>query len=229
MAHSYGENVFPLVFLVKSSDLVHWTPMGSLRLATDAENNFIDCPQWIVDPAGNVRLIACVDNHHHWVDIHPLRQDPETWGNQANWSEITTFTDHNGKALIQGNSFVALQNGTYYMAFNDIRSTVYYMRTSTDLTSGWSEARQLNLDSTVNRGDSLNLVFLSDGTLRYYISNGNSIKYVIWHVDSPDLGITWTAPEVLSVDGFKPPGINWVEVVRLTNTDAITAIVAAGG
>ena len=180
-----------------------------------------------MDPAGSVHLIACADNLHHWVEIHPFSADPATWGDQANWSAVTTITDHNGEPIVQGNSFVALRNGTYYMAFNDIDSSVYYLRTSASLTSGWSAPRQLNLENIVNHGDSQNLVFLSDGTLRFYISNGNSLKYVIWYVDSPDLGVSWTSPKVLQFTGFSPPGINWAHMVRITDPAAIDGMVAA--
>ena len=180
-----------------------------------------------MDPAGSVHLIACADNLHHWVEIHPFSADPATWGDQANWSAVTTITDHNGEPIVQGNSFVALRNGTYYMAFNDMAATVYYMRTSASLTSGWSAARQLDLDSSVNNGDSESLVFLSDGALRFYISNGNSLKNVMWYVDSTDLGVNWSAPKVLSFTGFDPPGINWAQVVRITDPAAIEAVLAA--
>jgi hypothetical protein len=137
------------------------------------------------------------------------------------------LTDHNGEALVQGNSFVALRNGTYYMAFNDMTSSVYYMRTSASLTSGWSAPRQLSLDSSVNKGDSENLLFLSDGTFRFYISNGNSLKNVIWYVDSADMGVSWTSPKVVNFTGFGTNGVNWAQVVRITDPAAIAAMVAA--
>ncbi len=223
LAHTYGPNVMPLLFLATSSEVLHWTPAGSLRLAADAANNFVDVPQWIVDPAGNLHLIACTDNSHHWVEIHPLSPDAATWGDQTNWSAVTTLTDHNGQPLIQGNSFVALRSGTYYMAFNAMESSVYYLRTSTSLTSGWSEARELNLDSSVNQGDSENLVFLADGSLRFYISNGNALKRVMWYVDSADLGVSWTSPKTVEFSGFDPPGINWAQIVRITDPTAISA------
>ncbi len=232
VVYSYGEEVLPLVFLAKSPDLLHWTPIGSLRLAKNTDNNFIDVPQWIVDPEGDVHLIACWDSPHQWVEIHPLSQDPATWGDQANWSGVTTITDHKGQALVQGNSFVALQNGRYYMAFNDIDSTIYYIRTSARLTSGWSAARYLHLENRVNHGDSQSLVFLSDGSLRFYISNGNSQRNVIWYVDSPDLGNTWSSPKVVNFSGFGfgPTGINWANwahFVRITDPAAIAAMAAA--
>ena len=44
LVHSYGPNVLPLLFLAKSSDLLHWDPIGSLRLTADTENNYIDVP-----------------------------------------------------------------------------------------------------------------------------------------------------------------------------------------
>jgi hypothetical protein len=137
------------------------------------------------------------------------------------------LTDQNGKPLIQGNSWVALQNGTYYMAFNGIDATVYYMRTSASLTSGWSAPRQLDLDSSVNKGDSENLLFLANGSLRYYISNGNSLKKVIWYVDSANMGVTWTSPKVVNFTGFDRDGVNWAQVVRVTDPAAIAAMVAA--
>ena len=227
LAHSYGPNVAPLLFLAKSPDLLHWTSVGSLRLAADAANNFVDVPQWIVDPAGNVHLVACVDDHHHWVEIHPLSPAAAEWGDQANWSPVTTLTDRGGQPLVQGNSFVALRHGMYYMAFNSIESSVYYLRKSANLTSGWSEARVLNLDSRVNNGDSENLVFLADGTMRFYISNGNSLKQVIWYVDSADQGLTWSSPKTVKFAGFEPPGINWAQIVRLTDPAAIAAIAAS--
>ena len=113
------------------------------------------------------------------------------------------------------------------MAFNDIDSTVYYLRMSTSLTSGWSTTRYLNLDSSVNKGDSENLVFLSDGSLRFYISNGNFLKKVMWYVDSADLGMNWTLPKVITFSGFGPVGINWAQVVRITDPAAIAAMVNA--
>jgi hypothetical protein len=226
LVYSYGPNVAPLLFLANSADLLHWTPAVSLRLAADAANNYVDVPQWIVDPAGNVHLIACTDNRHHWVEIHPLSLEADTWGDQANWSPVTTLTDRNGRPLVQGNSFVALRDGIYYMAFNAMDSSVYYMRTSTSLTSGWSDAQELSLDSGVNNGDSENLVFLADGALRFYISNGNSLKKVIWYVDSPDLGATWSPPKTVEFAGFDPPGINWAQFVRLTDAAALAAFAA---
>jgi hypothetical protein len=227
LVSSYGPSILPLLSIAKSPDLLHWTPLGSLRLSADTANNFVDVPQWIVDPSGNVHIIACVDQNHHWVELHPLSPDPAMWGDQKNWSPVTTMTDQNGEPLVQGNSFVALRNGTYYMAFNDIDASVYYLRTSAHLTSGWSAARQLNLDSSVNKGDSENLVFLSDGSLRFYISNGNSLTKVMWHADSADLGVNWTSPEVVTFEGFGPQEINWAQIVRITEPAAIAAIVAA--
>jgi len=226
LVHSYGPNVAPLLFLANSSDLLHWTPAGSLRLAPDTANNFVDVPQWIVDPSGSVHLIACTDNLHHWVEIHPLSPNAAIWGNQANWSSVTTLTDRGGEPLVQGNSFVALRDGMYYMAFNGMDSSVYYLRTSTSLTSGWSEARELSLDSRVNHGDSENLVFLADGSLRFYISNGNSLKKVIWYVDSADKGVNWSPPQTVEFSGFDPPGINWAQIVRLTDPAALAAFAA---
>jgi hypothetical protein len=224
LVHSYGPNVAQLLFLATSPDLLHWTPLGALRLAVDAANNYVDVPQWIVDPDGAVHIIACVDDLHHWVEIHPLSPDPATWGDQANWSAVTTITDHAGAPLVQGNSFVAVRDGTYTMAFNDIRSSGYYLRTSSSLTSGWSAARPLNLDATVNNGDSENLLYLADGSLRFYISNGNALKKVMWYVDSADLGLTWTAPRVVSFAGFNPLGINWAQFVRVTDAGAIAGL-----
>jgi len=224
LAYSYGPNVSPLVFIAKSSDLLSWTPVVTLRLTADTANNFIDVPQWIVDSAGQVHLIACTDHNHHWVEIHPLSADPDTWGDPANWSPVTTMTDHNGEPLVQGNSFVALRNGTYYMAFNEVAASGYLMRTSADLTSGWSAPRPLNLARSVNGGDSENLVFLADGTLRFYISNGNPLKNVIWYVDSADLGVTWTSPKVVSFEEFGATGINWAQFVRFTDPTAIAVL-----
>ena len=224
LAYTHGPSIAPLVFVAKSSDLLRWTPVCSLRLMADKENNFIDVPQWILDPAGNVHLIACTDFDHHWVEIHPLSNDPATWGDQKNWSEVTTLTDQDEKPLIQGNSFVVLHKGTYYMAFNDINATVYYMRTSTNLTSGWSAPRQLKLDNSINKGDSENLVFLADGTLRYYISNGNFERRVIWYVDSADMGGTWTSPKTVKFKGFDREGVNWAQFMRITDPAAIAAM-----
>jgi len=221
LAYTHGPSIAPLVFVAKSPDLLRWTPVCSLRLMADKENNFIDVPQWIVDPAGDLHLIACTDFNHLWVEIHPLSNDPATWGDQANWSAVTTLIDQDEKPLVQGNSFVALRNGTYYMAFNDIIATVYYMRMSTNLTSGWSAPRHLNLDSRVNKGDSENLVFLADGALRYYISNGNFEKKVIWYLDSADMGVTWTSPKVVEFKGFNREGVNWAQFVRITDSAAI--------
>src|SRR5260221_14733759 len=52
LVYSYGPNVAPLLFLATSPDLLHWSPAGWLRLAADTANNFVDVPQWIVEPTG---------------------------------------------------------------------------------------------------------------------------------------------------------------------------------
>ena len=113
------------------------------------------------------------------------------------------------------------------MAFDDMDEGVYFLRTSADLTSGWTEAVKLDIESGVHRGDSENLIFLSDGTMRFYISNGNSLKHVMWYVDSKDFGVTWTSPEPLWFAGFNSPGINWTQVVRVTDPTAIANLVDA--
>jgi hypothetical protein len=239
LVYSHGPNLSPLLFLARSADLLHWTPLGSLRLAPDqgvgdgescprpgVANHFIDVPQWIIDPAGGVHLIACIDHNHHWVELHPKSPDPETWGDQANWSPVATMTGCDGQPLVQGNSFVAVQNGEYHMAYNGMESTVYYIRTSRSLTSGWSTPRQLNLDLSMEKGDSENLVCLNGGVMRFYISNGNSLTKTMWCVDSPD-AVRWNAPKVVTFEGFDAEGINWAQFVRVTDDDAIAAMAAA--
>ena len=96
LVYSYGPNTAPLLFLARSFDLVNWIPVGSLRLTADTANNYIDVPQWVIDPTGDVHLIACIDNTHNWVEIHPLSPDPATWGDQANWSAVTMMVDNHG-------------------------------------------------------------------------------------------------------------------------------------
>lgn len=225
---SYGGDIAPLISVAKSSDLLNWTPVVTLRLSADAGINYIDVPQWIVDPAGDVHIIACVDHNHNWAEIRPLSPDPSTWGTAANWSEISKLTDHEGAPIVQGNTFVALRDDTYHMAYNDITGSVYYRRASTSLTSGWSTAEQLNLDPGIHGGDSESVVLLSDGTLRFYISSGNFVKHTMWFVDSRDLGVSWTSPKALEFAGFSPPGINWAQVVRITDPAAIAAMDGAG-
>jgi len=214
LVYSYGPNRAPLLFLATSPDLRQWTPLGALRLMVDGANNYIDVPQWIVDPAGQVHLIACRDDLHYWVELHPMSADPATWGDPANWSAVTTLTGADGAPLVQGNSFVAARDGGYRMAFNTMESTTYFMRESASLTAGWSAARPLALDSQVNHGDSENLVVLADGRLRFYISNGNALRKVMWCVESADDGQSWTPPRPLVFEGFGPDGVNWAQIWR---------------
>ena len=107
------------------------------------------------------------------------------------------------------------------MAFNDIEASNYYMRISTSLNSGWSKANKPNIDNEVHAGDSENLLFLTDGTMRFYISNGNLRKHVIWFVDSSNFADSWTVPKKLHFSGFSPPGINWAQIARFTDPTAI--------
>ena len=222
LVYSYGHAArrAPLLFLAQSPDLLHWSALGALRLMADGANNYVDVPQWIVDvTTGQVHLIACRDDTHHWVELHPLSPDPATWGDPANWSAPLTLTDTDGAPLVQGNSFVAAHDGGYLMAFNEIAARRYYLRESVNLTEGWSAARLLALDERVNGGDSENLLVLPGGGLRFYISNGNALKKVMWQVDSADGGQTWTAPRVMVFEGFGPEGVNWAEIYR---SDALT-------
>ena len=220
LVYSYGPNVAPLLFLATSPDLLHWSPAGTVRLAADTVNNYVDVPQWVVDPAGKVHLVACIDDHHHWIELHPMSPDPATWGQQANWSPVTTMTDDQGEPLVQGNSFVALREGRYYMAFNEIESIAYSLRTAERLTSGWSAARPLALDRRVN------LVFLADGRMRFYISNGNALRKVMWYIDSANLGVSWTEAKELTFEGFGPTGVNWAQVARVTEPEVLATLLA---
>ena len=224
MVHSYAHNISSLVFLLKSSDLLQWEPIGSLRLREDTggpADNYINIPHWVVDTEGNVHIIACTNYDTYRNEIHPLSADPATWGDQDNWSAPATMTDANDNPLVQGNSFVALKDGTYYMAFNEVDVSLkkFYMRTSTDLVSGWSAPRLLDIDSSGMgpTGESENIIFLADGTLRYYISASNAIGNMIWYVDSADLGITWISPKLVKFSGFGPKKVNWAQFIRVVN------------
>ena len=94
----------------------------------------------------------------------------------ANWSSVATMTDHNGDAIVQGNSFVVLWNGTYYMAFNDVGRVLLWHadvgRFNVGMVGG--KATEPQPKHQWRGENSENLVFLSDGTLPLYISNGNS-------------------------------------------------------
>jgi hypothetical protein len=225
LLYTYGPNTRPLVIMAKSANLLDWELVTSLRLAQDSANNYIDVPQWIVDPTGALHIIACVDDTHNWAEIHPLSCNPANWGDPANWSAVSTLTDYAGAPLVQGNSFVTCRGGVYSMAFNEMQSTGYFLRTSTNLISGWSAPRSLPLDSTVNYGDSENLVVLSDDSLRFYISNGNTLRKVIWFVDSSDQGARWTSPQAVQFSGFDPAEINWAQFVRISEPAAIANLV----
>ena len=217
VVYSYGPNRAPLLFIAASNDLEHWAPWATLQLAADTGNNYIDVPQWMVDPAGGLHLIACVDSNHHWVELHPLSSDPASWADQGNWSPVVDLTDLAGAPLVQGNSFVAVRDGTFYMAFNAIRAEGYFLRTSTSLTTGWSAPQPLALPAFVNGGDSESLLVLGDGRLRFYISNGNALRHLMWQTESTDGGVTWTTPERIYFEGFGGSDINWAQIVRFTD------------
>jgi len=229
MVHSYGENISPILFLLKSKDLKNWTPMCSLRLEKDIPggNNIIDVPTWVIDPNGHVHIIACLDHNHHWVEIHPLSDDPETWGDENNWSSVTEMTDINGDVLIQGNSYVDVKDGVFYMGFNDIKSINIHMRSSKSLVSGWSLPRVLSPKYEQNCFDSVSFIFLFDGTLRYNISCGNSLQYKQWYIYSNDLGMTWSEPVYIKHHGFNHR-INWAEIACIKDPDAIKSLSDAG-
>jgi hypothetical protein len=217
LVFTYGENIAPCIFFAESFDLLSWTTIGNLSLADLGSNNYIDVPQWIVGPAGDIHIIACIDRNHHWIEIHPKNPNPETWANPANWSPVMELTNVDGEPLVQGNSFVISHNDQYYMAFNEPEAKSYYLRTSRNLVSYWSTPRHLDIDSSINSGDSENLIVLPDGRLRYYISNGNFLKKVIWFVDSVDLGLTWTTPKPVSFSGFTQDGINWAPFICISD------------
>lgn len=227
VVYSYGANVAPLVLIIRSADLLNWSPVGELRFGPDSPNNLIDVPQWIVDPAGGVHLIGCRDSDHDWVERRALSPDPETWGNPANWSEPATIVDANNQPLIEGNAFVALHEDVYYRASNPCpyaEPVNHFLRTSPDLVSGWSDPRPMKIAEIDWQTDSLNLVVLADGTFRFYISNGNSRNHKLWYTDSADLGATWTPGRLVQFDGFAPPGVNWAHFHRITNAEAIAGI-----
>jgi len=229
MVHSYGQNISPVLFLLKSEDLKSWEPVCRLRLDEDKHggDNYIDVPSWVVDPDGHVHIIACVDHNHHWVEIHPPDDDPATWGDSGNWSSPAELMDCEGNVLIQGNSFVDVREGVFYMCFNDMQNSVIYMRTSDNLVTGWSMPRKLDIYCEKNAIESENLLFLADGRMRFYISSGNSFKYNQWYVESGDMGLSWSEPVYIECLGYSHR-VNWAEVARVSDREAIASLDRAG-
>jgi hypothetical protein len=224
---SYAANKTSSLFMASSPDLQHWTPLGTgggVLLAPRSHDNYVDIPQLILDPGGGVHVIADLDGPEQWVEIHPRNSSasPDTWGDPSSWSVPVNLRDASGARLIQDNTFVTHRQGIFYMAFNGNARTpglspnatagAYFMRTSRSLTKGWSAPRMLNIDPAVFGGDSESLVFLEDGRMRFYISDGNAQKHKMWCVDSTD-GFAWSAPQLLRFEGFVAPGINWAQVV----------------
>ena len=123
MVHTYGwptSSQHANLYLATSPDLLSWTPAATLKLANkNSSDNYVNVPQWITDGSGNVHLVACIDNGHNWAEIHPSNSsDSSTWGNANNWSQPVTMTDVHSTPIVQGNSFIAFKNGTYYMAYD---------------------------------------------------------------------------------------------------------------
>ena len=225
LAHSHGPSISPVIFILKSKDLKKWIPMCHLRLANDFPdgNNFIDTPGWITDSNGCVHVIACVDNNHHWVETHPLSDDPDTWSDAGNWSPVIEITDYKGNALIQGNTFVTYKDNTFYMAFNDIENSALFMRTSKNLVSGWAPPQKLDAYSPKGATESENILFLEDGTMRFYVSCSNILEYKIWYIESKDLGNSWSLPVMLKFSGFNHR-VNWAQVTRVADPKAIASL-----
>ena len=228
-AYTYGENISPVMFLAKSKDLKNWTQICALRLDKDIPggNNYVDVPSWIIDTDGQIHVIACVDHNHHWVEIHPLNDDPETWRSITNWSSVTEITDCAGGVLIQGNSWVCVKDNIYYMCYNDLHNKTAYMRTSKNLVSGWSHPRKLDIGMELNCIETVGLTVIPDGVFRFYISCGNELQYKQWHIDSTDNGFTWSSPVLIECRGFNHR-VNWIEVACITNHDAIVSLRESG-
>ena len=225
---SFAANRSSQVFMAESDDLLRWQRLGKsgggMLLAAPSRDNYVDVPQLIAGP-DRLHIIGCVDGTHHWVGISAKLDAP--WGDLSTWSSPAPLTDHTGAPLRQGNTFVARRPGTseYYMAFDADESgnvsAGYFMRTSRDLSSGWSSPRKLAIDALVNDGDSESLVFLRNGDMRFYISAGSrglrTDRKGMWSVDSSD-GVTWSAPKQLRFRGFAD-GVNWAQVYALKSDD----------
>ena len=123
------------LFLATSPDLLTWRSLGSgLTLAPATHDNVVDVPQLIASP--------------------------------PSWSTPVSLRDSNGVPLRQGNTFVAHCSGQFYMAFDAASpgntSRGFFMRSSSDLISGWSVPRQLNIDPvTTKRPDPHQLVLIA--------------------------------------------------------------------
>lgn len=63
LVYSHGGANSSLVFVATSTDLLNWNLVVTLRLMEDRADyyNFVNVPQWIVDPEGKIHIIACTD------------------------------------------------------------------------------------------------------------------------------------------------------------------------
>lgn len=230
MVYTYGwpaESVPKWLCLATSEDSATWTFRTFIELGKPTGNNLVDVPHWAIGPDGVARIVGCIDDTHEWVEVHAKKADAATWSNPACWTHPAKMLDVDGLPLVAGNSFIACHDGTWYMIFDPyagaggLTDGRYYLRTSTDVVKGWSKPVRLDFPAELNDGDAENVLFLPDGTMRFYVSNGNTKNYNMWYLDSRDHGKTWTGPELLSFEGFGlPKFVNWAQVAMFTENPA---------
>jgi hypothetical protein len=225
MAYSYGNpgaGITHNLYIATSPDLQKWTALVTLNLGASSANNFMDVPNWVVDPSGHIHIVY-IEDDGHWVrEIHPNSQDPSTWGTAANWSTPVTVTGPGSANLSQGNTFVTCRlGGSCYMGFDpvgggtaDCTSGHYCTRTSSGLTSGWSAAADSNASTSYTGGDVENLSILPSGVFRWYFTSGNNHLFKIYYIESADFS-SWTTPTQVNFLGAQHNNMNWAQVVPL--------------
>lgn len=197
--------------VISSPDLVNWTPVKDVSMATIPHTRYTWAPEWFVDDDGGLHVLVSVShwptNEHELYEIHPVSLTdiggawsvPTRLHGPAFPEFVRTFSPESSQGDAQRlgayDAYVLKLEGVYHLWYFNRATSSLAHATAPSLTGPFTATTTSNIYGTGTWKEGQTMSHLGGSSWRF--TYANAITSTLYYVESTDNWLTWTAPQLL--------------------------------
>ena len=197
--------------IISSPDLLSWTHVKDVSMASVPHTRYTWAPEWFVDEDESLHVLVSVShwptNEHEIYEIHPLQSEnlggdwslPIRLHGQAFPEFVRTFsplvTQNDAQRIGAYDAYVMRIGGVYHLWYFNRSTSSLAHATAPTLTGPYTPTATRNLYGTGSWKEGQTMTHLGGSAWRF--TYADAISSTLFYVESADDWLTWTAPQML--------------------------------